>query len=148
MRVLLLVFMLTGCTTGNWADYNYGPGDWLNENTPLQVETMYNYAHLVEPTIEVHYVESVAEYCGSIWAEGCAALVNGHCDIYLSKNASPGTMAHEQRHCRGWTHHQPKYEMFSAMGAEFRAREVALASVWVPMEQPALAIAMAQPRRY
>lgn len=146
MRILLLVVFLTGCATGDWADYNYGPGDWLNENTSLTVDTMYSYIHFVEPTIEVHHVESLANYCGTMWAQGCAHLQNGHCDIYVGKVYSRDTIAHEERHCRGWTHYQPHYASYMAMGAEFRAREARRAGVWVPLDQSQLVVAMTKPR--
>lgn len=146
MRILLLLFLLTGCASGNWAEYDYGPGDWLNENTALNVDTMYNYAHLIEPTIEIHYVESLSVYCGTMWVQGCAQLNDDRCDIYVGENASPGTIAHEKRHCRGWTHYRPRYEMFSAMGAEFRAREIRRASTWQPLDRSSTAVAMSQVR--
>jgi hypothetical protein len=147
MKALLLALLLTGCASGNWSDYNYGPGDWLTENTPLQVDTMYNYAHLAQRTVEVHYVDSMEAHCGTMWAQGCAYLQEGHCDIYVGKAASPTIIAHELRHCRGWTHYAPQYEKFSAMGAEFRAREIRRASVWYPIESPASGAALAQARR-
>lgn len=146
MRILLLAFLLTGCASGDWADYNYGPIDWLNENTSLTVDTMYNYAHFIEPTIEVHHVDSVIAYCGNMWVNGCAQLRDGHCDIYVGEIATPDTIAHEERHCRGWVHYRPRYELFSTMGAEFRAQEIKRARVWSPMDYSALIVAMAPSR--
>lgn len=131
MRILLLSLLLTGCAS-NWANYNYGPGDWLNESTAMTVNTMYNYAHLVEPTIQIHRVESVNTYCGTIWSQGCANLKGDKCDIYVGKTASPGTIAHEERHCRGWGHYRPESEMFMAMGADFTSREMERSKQWFP----------------
>ena len=147
MRILALAFLLTGCASGDWSDYNYGPADWLNENTSLTIDTMYNYEHFIEPTMEIHRVASVNEYCGTMWANGCAYLKGGHCDIYVGEIATPDTIAHEKRHCRGWVHYQPRYELFATMGAEFRAREIKRAGRWSPMNHSALVVAMAQSRR-
>ena len=144
MKIFLLAFLLTGCASGNWADYHYGPGDWLNEYTSVPVDTMYNYAHLANPIIELHVVESLTSYCGTTWADGCAILEGERCDIYVGRHASPGTIAHEERHCRGWTHYRPRYEMFMSMGAEFRAREINRASLWHPVGDSAEAVAIAQ----
>ena len=146
MRTLLLVFLLSGCATGEWTDYNYGPGDWLNDNTALIVDTMDNYVHLVEPSIEVHHVKSLSAYCGTMWAQGCAILQDGHCDIYVGEVYSADTIAHEERHCRGWTHYQPHYESYMKMGSEFRAREATRASTWFPQHPLELQVAMNKPR--
>jgi hypothetical protein len=141
MRILFLSLLLTGCAS-NWADYNYGPGDWLSENTPLKVKTMYNYAHLVEPTITVHRVDSVTPYCGTMWAVGCADLQGNHCDIYVGKNASRDTIAHEERHCRGWDHYRPHSERFMAMGAAYQMKEFTRSRVWYPRDDVGNAVAM------
>ena len=135
MRILILILILTGCASGDWADENYGPGDWLNDNTPLTVVTMSNYQHLVDPTIRIHRVDSVASYCDTVWAQGCAVLKGDHCDIYVGKVSSRDLIAHEERHWRGWTHYRPRYDMFTAMGPEFRARELQRASLWFPKEE-------------
>lgn len=133
MRILFVCLLLTGCAS-NWADYNYGPGDWLNENTALNISTMNNYAHFVEPTIEIHRVASVSSACGTLWAQGCAVLEGDHCDIYVGERASPDTIAHEERHCRGWDHHRPRYEMFMAMDSDFQSRELQRAKLWYPTD--------------
>jgi hypothetical protein len=139
MRILFLsLFFLTGCAS-NWADYNYGPGDWLSENTPLKVSTMYNYAHLAEPSIQIHRVESVSTACGTIWAQGCAVLQGNKCDIYVGNAASRDTIMHEERHCRGWSHYSPRFELFSAMDAGFPAREMQRSKHWYP-SQPSEAL--------
>jgi hypothetical protein len=107
---------------------------------------MYNYEHFIEPTIEIHYVASMEASCGTKWVQGCAYQVGNRCDIYVGEAASSSTIAHEERHCRGWTHYSPDYEMFSMMGPEQRAREVARASVWFPEEQVATEVMVAQVR--
>jgi hypothetical protein len=133
MRILILSLLLTGCAS-NWADYNYGPADWLNDNTSLTIDTMYNYAHLVEPTIQIHRVASVTSYCGTIWARGCAYLNGDRCDIYVGEMASPDTISHEERHCRGWVHYRPQFELFMTMGTDFSSREIARSKQWMPMD--------------
>lgn len=143
MRILFLSLLLTGCAS-NWADYNYGPGDWLSENTPLQVNTMYNYAHFIAPTIEIHRVDSVASYCGASWVAGCADLRGNHCDIYVGKSASRDTIEHEERHCRGWDHYRPRVEMFMAMGADFQSKELKRSSYWYPRADIGHVVAVAQ----
>jgi hypothetical protein len=143
LKNLLLVLLLPGCATGDWSDYNYGPGDWLAENTTLQVESMYNYPYLLNPTIEIHYVDSIREHCGSRWVQACSYLGGNHCDIFVGKLATPGTISHEERHCRGWSHYRPQFELFASMGPEFQAKEIARAGNWFPMDDTAMAIAMA-----
>ncbi len=141
---LVLSLLLSGCA-GQWSDYNYGPGDWLNDNTALTVDTMYNYAHLAAPTIEIHHVDSVADHCGTTWALGCAVVKDGHCDIYVGNVVSPAVLAHEERHCRGWSHYRPRFEMFAAMGKEFQARELERAGRgWFPTKNTLSATAMAR----
>jgi hypothetical protein len=130
-----IIFFVSGCASGDWPDYNYGPGDWLNTNTPLTIDTMYNYARLVEPTIQIHHVESVETYCSTSWVQGCAVLRDDHCDVYVGKVASRDTIAHEERHCRGWAHYQPRYDLFAAHSAEFRAAEIMRARGWFPKDQ-------------
>ncbi len=147
MRILLLTFLLAGCASGDWTSYNYGPGDWLDDNTPLDIETMYNYAHFIEPTIEVHYVKSVEAHCGTKWVQGCSYLAANHCDIYVSEVVSPSTLAHEERHCRGWDHYKPQYELFLSMGPEFRAKEIERTNAWFPLDATALIVAMVEDRR-
>lgn len=141
MRIALMCVLLTGCAS-NWAGYYYGPGDWLSENTALKISTMGNYAHIIEPTIKIHRVESVAVYCGTIWAEGCADLKGDHCDIYVGRFASKGTIAHEERHCRGWDHYRPRFEMFMALGADFQRRELSRAQYWFPLDNIGTATAI------
>jgi hypothetical protein len=147
MRILLICLLLTGCASSKWADYNYGPGDWLSENTPLKISTMNNYAHFVEPTIEIHRVDSVSTACGTIWAQGCAMLNGDHCDIYVGKSASPDTIAHEERHCRGWDHHRPRFETFTAMDDGFLSRELKRANHWYPMDNIGNVVAVTQSSR-
>ncbi|NQX89648.1 MAG: hypothetical protein HRT77_13390 [Halioglobus sp.] len=132
VTVLALSMLLAGCVSGDWANFAYGPGDWLNDNTNLNVDTMYNYAHLIEPTIDIHYVDSLTNYCGSIWARGCAVLKGDHCDIYIGKNGSRGTLEHEMRHCYGWDHFRPRVELFLSMSPEEREREVKRTKAWYP----------------
>ncbi|CAA0102834.1 Uncharacterised protein [Halioglobus japonicus] len=143
MRILLLTLLLSGCATGDWSNYNYGPGDWLNDNTSLSVESMYNYEHFLDPIIEIHYVESVKEHCGTRWAQACSYLAGNRCDIFVGELATPGTISHEERHCRGWSHYRPQYELFSSLGSKFQAKEIARASNWFPLEDSEMAIAMA-----
>ena len=147
IKTLLLVPVLTllgtGCA-GNWSNYNYGPGDWLSENTALRIDTLYNYEHFIEPTIAVHYVESLTEHCGSGMVQGCASLEGEHCDIYVGKYASRSTIAHEERHCRGWSHYRPRYELFASRGLNFRNREVQRARTWYPTENGQSMLAMSE----
>ena len=146
MKISLLVPALTllasGCA-GNWANYNYGPGDWLSENTALRVDTLYNYEHFIEPTIAIHHVESLDVHCGTGLVQGCAVLNGEDCDIYVGIYASRSTIAHEERHCRGWTHYRPRFEMFATRGANFKTLEIERARAWYPSEsiQSMLAIA-------
>jgi hypothetical protein len=144
LTIATIIFFVSGCASGDWADYSYGPGDWLNDNTQLTVDTMYNYTHFVEPTIEIHYVESVAAYCGTSWVQGCAVQRYDHCDIYVSKHPSRDIIGHEERHCRGWTHYRPHYDLFTAHGPEFRAAEITRARGWFPMDQYESVLPIAQ----
>ncbi|MCB1696386.1 MAG: hypothetical protein H6984_00945 [Pseudomonadales bacterium] len=139
----VLTLLLCGCA-GDWGDYNYGPGDWINDNTALTIDTMYNYAHLAEPTIEIHHVESVASHCGTMWAQGCAVVKDGHCDIFVGKVVSRDVIAHEERHCRGWDHYRPQFDMFAVMGKEFQVQEIERARGWFPMEDTLTVTAMAR----
>ena len=77
LKALCLCTLITGCTTGDWGDYNYGPGDWLNSNGPewLAVwQSNHSYEKLIDPEIHVHVVESLARVCGSQYVRGCAQL--------------------------------------------------------------------------
>lgn len=104
MRYLLIVLLLTGCTTGKWADYNYGPGEWLSENTSLTVTGANNYEKLWDPQIFVHVVTDLTLYCEEGGVKGCSQPNPVTCHIYLPQHATESTMAHELRHCYGWDH--------------------------------------------
>lgn len=143
LLVPALTLLMTGCA-GNWANYNYGPGDWLSENTALRIDTLYNYEHFVEPTIAIHTVESLTEHCGTGWVQGCAVLSGEHCDIYVGKYASRSTIAHEERHCRGWSHYRPRFELFATRGPGFKTQEIERARAWFPSESVQSMLAMAR----
>lgn len=81
-RSRAILLLLGSCATGGWDNHLYGPGDWLNDNTALPVDTLYKYTHLVEPEITYHYIASgLSEYCGSHYVAGCAQPNGATCDI-------------------------------------------------------------------
>lgn len=141
LSVSVLSLLITGCA-GNWADYNYGPGDWLSENTALQINTMYNYEYLIDPAITIHYVESLGAHCGSGLVQGCAVFNGQECDIYVGKYASRSTIAHEERHCRGWTHYEPRFDLFASRGPVFISQEIERSRAWYPAESIQSILAM------
>ena len=102
MRYLLIILLLTGCA-GNWQDFNYAPGDWMAENWGVKVDSPYTYERLLDPEITVHRTEDIMDICGGK-ANGCAIGNAETCDIYIGTRASESTLAHEKRHCYGWTH--------------------------------------------
>lgn len=104
MRYLLLVLMLSGCASGDWQDFNYGPGDWMAENWGLEVDSPYTYERLENPEIEVFVVDDLSVPCGTVKTNGCAVTNTITCNIYVGSRASEGTLAHEKRHCHGWSH--------------------------------------------
>ena len=99
---LLITLSLAACSN-RWKDFNYGPGDWLAENLGLKVDSPYTYEILENPIITVHVVDDLTEICGG-HAWGCASTDTVTCNIYIGERASPGTIAHEHRHCYGWSH--------------------------------------------
>ena len=128
----VFVLLLTACTTGDWADYNYGPGDWLDDNTSLKLITMHNYERFSEPKITLKKVERIELYCGTLWVDGCATVDGQNCSIWVAPRASRSTIEHEIRHCHGWVHYEPPYEHLSSMGPERRERELDRAAHWYP----------------
>lgn len=90
---------------------NYGPGEWLTERFPslqdgqgIEIGNVETYEHLVSPAITVHIEHDVVARCKNPRALGCAITRGDECHIYVGENASADTMAHEIRHCHGWSH--------------------------------------------
>lgn len=105
--LLPLLLLLTGCAGTKWEQWDYGPAEYLAETFPsltdgegLEIEV--GYERLANPTITVHVVDDLA-MCGTR-ANGCYAGNADECDIYIGERASEGTIAHEYRHCYGWSH--------------------------------------------
>jgi len=102
MRALVVCLLLTGCA-GSKFSYDYGPGDWLAENTSLNLVGGNLYERVWDPEIRVHVVDDLTEICGGV-TQGCAIGTAETCDIYVGERASISTINHEKRHCRGWDH--------------------------------------------
>lgn len=130
-RILFLaVLTASACST-----YQLSPGDWLNDHTPISVVTPNDYQHLAEPAIVVHYRDDdLASVCGSGYVDGCAIRKDDVCDIYVGSRASPWTVQHEKRHCRGWEHYEPNWVAWPAMTPEQRAEELRYAQAWYPAD--------------
>ena len=86
MSISLFTVSLQGCASGNWANYSYGPEDWLSDSGFGDWNTMYNYQKIFSLEIRLHYVENPAELCGSFHARGCARLTACYCDIWIHNN--------------------------------------------------------------
>jgi hypothetical protein len=136
---LVLCFGATGCG-GNWQDFNYGPGDWLAENSGVPIDSIYEgtYDWIVDPQVEVVPVSSddLATYCGIsavFWgSRGCEVHNTewSKSTIYVSTKASPAVIAHEKKHSRGWCHYPPRYDEFHRMTEAERNREISRARGW------------------
>ena len=141
MRALLLTLLLTTCTTGDWADYNYGPNEWMADNWGVSGQSIHEdyYEWLQDPVITVIEVdEGLAEYCGKAvyyGSQGCEVGNSEKSTIYVSSRANPATLAHEKKHSRGWCHHNPPYDRFWSMSDSERERHLRLArGGWFPCE--------------
>jgi hypothetical protein len=135
MSISLFIVSLQGCASGNWANYSYGPGDWLSDAGFGDWNTMHNYQKIVSPEIRLHYVENPAELCGSFHARGCARLTAGYCDIWIHKNHKRATLDHEIRHCHGWDHFRVDHTAWSSRSSEQRYRAESRASYWFPTDK-------------
>lgn len=131
MKYLLLILALTACSTA-WDDYNYGPGDWLTDNGLGNWVTMHNYEHFQDPEITINTVgvEALSEACGSRRAKGCAHVTETDCAVYVGERASPATLAHEKRHCHGWCHYRPRYDLHITMSRDDVNRDIDRANHW------------------
>ena len=139
MRLILLLPFIVSCA-GNWSDFNYGPGDYLNENNIGTWDTMYNYIKFVEPEIFIWATDDAAELvaaCGSTFVDGCAALNlrANTCHIWVKSRSGPSLLDHERRHCHGWTHHETDYSQWYTYSESRKVTEANLTSVWVPMPE-------------
>ena len=89
--VSLLGLFLVGCTTlPDTYGYNWKK---LSDGVP-------------ESKWTIHLVTNVKEFCPG-QAIACAHVITGKfpkCDIYLPYNSPQWLTAHEERHCKGWTH--------------------------------------------
>jgi len=101
--------LATGCA-GKWAEYNYGPGDYLAETFPslkdgkgIEINNPDDYERLTNPEIKVFVVDDLTTICSG-HANGCAIATKDWCEIYVGERASQKTMTHEYRHCYGWSH--------------------------------------------
>ena len=110
MRILVLILLLSGCAGTKWEDYNYGPAEYLAETFPsltdgegLEIKTANSYERIEQPTITVHVVDDLTEICGG-HAWGCSSTDTYTCNIYIGERSSQRTIAHEYRHCYGWSH--------------------------------------------
>ena len=101
-----LLVLAIGCA-GDWGKHQFGPGDWLNDNTAMTVDTMYNYEWLNDPEIVIYKLDQMPINCGGVPAIGCALFVTGGdiCVVFVGQTASPNIIEHELRHCRGWDHY-------------------------------------------
>lgn len=105
MRLLPIVLLLAGC--GSFENYEYGPGDWLVEQFPSThsfINNPYNYERLQDPEIIIHVVDNLGKACGTSKALGCMVTDTITCDIYVGERSAQSTIAHEIRHCYGWSH--------------------------------------------
>ncbi|TGD73453.1 hypothetical protein E4634_10490 [Mangrovimicrobium sediminis] len=124
---------LNGCAGDKWADYNYGPADWLAEHTAVEVVGTASYDRLVEPLISVHRIDDdLSAHCGSVHVAACAIRNGETCDIYIGSRAAPGVLEHEMRHCHGWDHYEPEYARWNAMTPQRRAFDTRIAQSWYP----------------
>ena len=107
--VALLCWALFGCS-GNWKDFNYGPGDWAAENWGWDVSSVYTYEQYANPEITIEVVEGTI-VCGDVMSEGCATinLADNTCHIRISPRAEPSLLRHELKHCHGYTHNSLGY---------------------------------------
>lgn len=118
IRIALIALLLAGCTTGKWADYNYGPGEWLAENTSLTVTGVNNYEKLWDPQIFVHVVTDLTLYCEDTGTDGCSVANPVTCHIYLTEYSKESTPPHERRHCHGWSHGEDPGHWYPTPGYE------------------------------
>lgn len=89
MAMIVLTLMLGGCAT---PDFMF---NWYRSHEPLP------------RTWHVVPQSAVQAYCGrSDHLLACAYWIEGdHCWIFTSqKNPTPYVIAHEERHCDGWSH--------------------------------------------
>ena len=138
MRAVLLTLLLAGCSTGKWADFNYGPAEWMADNWGLEISSLHEdyYPWYLNPEIVVHTVPDLRPYCGRYGDEldGCVWAVNdsGIAAVWLRERAPIGTLAHEKKHARGHCHYQPRHDLRMGMTFDEWNRELERAKPWYP----------------
>lgn len=70
--------------------------------------THYDWHKVAEPqTVAVTWERSAPGACGgypSIVVQGCAYVYGDRCSIVMPENSSDAVVAHEFKHCFGWSH--------------------------------------------
>ena len=131
--LLISLLATSGCASSSWKNFNYGPGEWLAENTGLSIDTMHSYVWLENPEIVYHRSEAAIDICGGDAGTLGCAKIGKPCHIYISPRASLSTLVHEERHCRGWTHAEPDETLLvRSMAAKRNSTQI---TYWTPRRE-------------
>ena len=92
LAIIACIALLTGC-----ASFDY---DWQRAHPAAPKPWRTVIVQDVDATCRALHSQGV----GIERILGCATWRADGCTIYLPEGAAPWTVAHEQRHCAGWTH--------------------------------------------
>mgnify|MGYP001587803187 CR=1 FL=1 len=90
--LLLAIFLLEGCAS---LDY-----DWQRTKAPSPQPWVYVYP----ADVHAACIKAGASTAGLDRILGCATSSPTGCTIYLPRRAPAGIIAHEEKHCAGFTH--------------------------------------------